>query len=174
MGAGELTAHLVMYKDILSSTSCIKAGVPKGSVLGPLLSLLYVYDFSEKMLSFCRLFWWWQLYTIFFTKCIMYWTQSNHDLLVLEQWSSKWLLKFNQSKTKAVFFTLKSSYELFNIVNSNTSRRTKHLGLHLDSDLKWANHITFIVNKAYNIGSPKKNLKFNLGKNTLSNIYSFY
>ena len=46
----------VMYKDILSSTSCIKAGVPQGSVLGPLLFLLYVNDVSENMLSFWRLF----------------------------------------------------------------------------------------------------------------------
>ena len=52
-------------------------------------------------------------------NCIQYSSQNvsciehniNHDFLVLEQWSSKWVLKFNPSKTKAVFFTLKSSYE---------------------------------------------------------------
>ena len=29
----------------------------------------------------------------------------NHELSVLDRWSSKWLLNFNPSKTKAVFFT---------------------------------------------------------------------
>ena len=161
----------VMYKDILSSTSCIKAGVPQGSVLGPLLFLLYVNDVSENMLSFCRLF--------ADDNCIQYSSQNvsciehniNHDLLVLEQWSSKWLLKFNPSKTKALFFTLKSSYELpeifFQHCHLEYIPTHKHLGLHLASDLKWANHITFIVNKAYKILGLLKNLKFSLGKNTL-------
>ena len=95
-----------MYKDILSSTSCIIADVPQSSVLGPLLFILYINDVSENMLSFCRLF--------ADDNCIQYSSQNvsciehniNHDLLVLEQWSSKWLLKFNPNKT------LKSSYEL--------------------------------------------------------------
>ena len=93
--------------------------------------LLYVNYVSENMLSFCRLF--------ANDICIQYSSQNvsiiehniNHDSLVSEQWSSRWLLKFNPSKTKAVFFTLKSSCELpeifFNIVNSNTSRRTNNL-----------------------------------------------
>ena len=89
------------------------------------------------------------------------------------------MLKFNPSKTKAVFFTLKSSYELPEIIFQHCQLEYipthKHLGLHLASDLKWGNHITFIGNKAYKkIGSPKKKLKLSLGKNTLLKMYTVF
>lgn len=96
-------------------------------------------------------------------------------MYILEQWSSRWLLKFNPNKTKAVFFTTKSSYELPEIFFQHCKLEYisthKHLGLHLASDLKWSEHINIIVNKALKKLGLLKKLKFSLGKNSLSKMY---
>ena len=118
----------VMCNDILSSTSCIKAGVPQGSVLGPLLFILYVNDVSKNMLSFCRLF--------ADDNCIQYSSQNvscignniNHDLLVLEQWSSKWLLTLTQLKPRLSFLH-RNQVIFFQHCQLEDIPTHKHLGL---------------------------------------------
>ncbi len=92
-----------MYKNLFSTKAQIHAGVPQGSVLGPLLFLIYVNDVAHNMSSFCRLF--------ADDNCLQYSSKCiktienclNHDLNVLENWSKKWLLMLNLSKSKFIF-----------------------------------------------------------------------
>jgi hypothetical protein len=100
-----------MFKDQLSSSAGLNAGVTQGSLLGPLLFLIYVNDVAENMVSICRLF--------ADDNSIQHASNNpseikfmlNHDLCILEEWSRKWLLRFNPSKIKAAFFSLNKNID---------------------------------------------------------------
>lgn len=164
-----------MYKDILSSCRGVIAGVPQGSVHGPLLFLIYVNDVSENMLSLCRLFaddnsLQSSSYNVANIEYVL-----NHDLKGLENWSSTWLLKFNPSKTKAIFFTLKTNFYSPKLQFQNSRLEYvsshKHLGLLFCQNLCWAEYIDNIVKNAYQRLCLLKKLKFSIGRNTLSKMY---
>jgi hypothetical protein len=81
----------------LSSFEPVSAGVPQGSVLDPLMFLIYINDIGEKRISLSRLF--------ADDTSLGYSSQSvdqiktviNHDLFELNTWSSKWLFNVIQS-----------------------------------------------------------------------------
>ena len=78
----------------------IKSGVPQGSVLGPLLFLIYINDLENNIKS----------NLIFFADDTMLFSivkdprisanELNHDLDIIHKWAHQWKLEFNPDPTK--------------------------------------------------------------------------
>ena len=97
----------VVIRNCSSSLRRFNAGVPQGSVLGPLPFLVYVNDISESLLSLTRLNA--DGSSLFYSAKNLNDIEGiiNHDLRILVNWAAKWLINFNPLKTETILFTLK-------------------------------------------------------------------
>jgi hypothetical protein len=104
----------VIYRATSSTVCEVSAEVPQGSVLNPLLFLIYINDIGEKLLSLSRLF--------ADDTSLGYSSQNvvdienviNHDLCELNNWSTKWLMSFNPDKTDIMLFSNTDVRYIFN------------------------------------------------------------
>ena len=95
----------VIVNTVMSRSRAINVGVPQGSVLGPLLFLVYVNDISENVLSISLLFADDTSLSCSATHIPDIQGILNHDLIIISQWAKQWLVIFNLSKTIAVLFS---------------------------------------------------------------------
>ena len=95
-----------------SDYSCVESGVPQGSVLGPLLFLVYINDLERNIKSNIKFF---ADDTMLFSivkNPEMSANDLNHDLDVIRQWAHQWKLEFNPDPIKqatGVLFSCKKS-----------------------------------------------------------------
>ena len=141
-----------------SGFSAVESGVPQGSVLGPLLFLIYINDLERNIKSNIK----------FFADDTMLFSivkdlsasDLNHDLNIIYQWAHQWKMEFNPDPTKqateVLFSCKKSSPDHPKLILNGTyvakANEQKHLGLILDSRLTFESHINDKIIKA------KKNL----------------
>ena len=141
----------------------VTSGVPQGSVLGPLLFLLYINNLPDHVKSQVRLF---------ADDTAVYLTINNlndcntlqQDLNTLEQWEIKWEMRFNPSKCQVLNITrnkhkIKQNYILHgHILETLTS--AKYLGVDLSEDLSFNTHINRICTTANRtLGFVKRNIQ---------------
>ena len=85
-----------------SDWTSVYSGVPQGSIIGPLLFLLYISDIVEDIDSSIRLFADDTILYIIVDNPVEAANQLNSDLSKIHQWASKWLVKFNPAKSESV------------------------------------------------------------------------
>ena len=138
-----------------STWTHITAGVPQGSILGPILFLIYINDLSEGLSTNSKLF---ADDTSLFS--VIHDSQAstnvlNKNLEVIQNWPFQWKMNFNPDPTKQaqeVIFIRKTKKLphpplVFNDTNVTQSIYQKHLSIILDSKFTFENHINMVTTK---------------------------
>ena len=101
----------VVIKGETSSYQNIKAGVPQGSVLGPLLFLIYINDIVNDIESVVKLFADDTSMYLRLDDPIRRTTVLNSDITKILTWSQKWKVDFNPAKTELMTISNKRQPE---------------------------------------------------------------
>ena len=161
----------------------INSGVPQGSVLGPLLFLIYINDLPDGLTSMCKIF---ADDTSLFSKVLDVNESAktlNIDLEKINQWAFQWKMQFNPDPNKEaneVIFSRKMNNNLsyppvkFNGNNITKCSDQKHLGVVLDSKLDFNTHIDQKIKKCNKLIGLMKRLSLHLPRSALLTIYKSF
>ena len=155
------------------------AGVPQGSILGPLLFLLYINDIVTEIRSNIRLFADDTSLFIIVENPNVAAEIINSDLLKISRWANIWLVKFNPNKNEVMLISRKTNSQNHPPVFMQNQQIQevefhKHLGVYLSSDCSWHQHIDYIKQKAWIRLNIMRKLKFDLDRNSLETIYKSF
>ena len=167
-----------------SSSQSISCGVPQGSILGPLLYLLYVNDIhkscNSNILSFA------DDTTLFVSNSDIgsLYEEANKEINSLYMWFCANKLSLNAKKTKYIILrpqSKKCAVENKNIVidgvslerigNDCVANSTKFLGICLDENLTWKHHTASVNSKISHALFSIKQVKNILPVSILHKLY---
>ena len=150
------------------------SGIPQGSVLGPILFVIFINDMPDAIESLCQLFA--DDAKIYASVNIRDDTNTiklQKDLDRLSEWSRKWQLPFNTGKCKVLHIGTNNPchrYKMDNKKLDNVSEE-KDLGVLVDEDLKFHKQTAAAVKKANrSLGIIKKTF-VSLNETTLPTLY---
>ena len=163
---------------VQSACNFISAGVPQGSILGPLLFLLFINDIVHDIGSSIRLFADdTRLYIIVEDPSVAA-ELLNADLEKIAEWELKWLIKFDPLKTESPFISRKTSTVHPSVIMLDQQikevRSHKHLGVILSNDCAWQKHIDYIKENAWTRINIMRQLKYDLDRKSLETIYKSF
>ena len=169
----------VAMNGFYSEVAGIESGVPQGSVLGPLLFLVYINDLEKDIKSNVKFFADDTMSYSVVKDPIVSASDLNHDLEKINLWAKQWKMAFNPDPNKQaneVLFSCKNKniahtpifFNGFPVVQVN---ETKHLGLVLQCKLIFEKHRTEKIKKAKKIIGIMKHLNHLLPLKTLNQMY---
>ena len=145
----------VVLNGQVSDWKLVNAGVPQGSILGPLFFLLYINDIADDLQCDVKIFA--DDTSLFSTTydpndCA---TLLNNDLCTIQNWANQWKMSFNPDPSKQaqeVIFSHKINKPnhpplTFNNNVIDSISHQKHLGVILDQKLNFQEHIEQILSK---------------------------
>lgn len=185
--------QIVELNNCYSDPEEIKYGVPQGSVLGPLLFLIYINELTDikmasidyKVISYA------DDTVILFTG--LSWEKAfksaETGMLAIKNWLDKNLLTLNISKTKYLTFskTISGQPKTFlplylhpcttskpsnhNCEKIEHTDNIKYLGLTVDYKLKWEPHINLLIKKIRKLSFIFKTIRNIMSLKQLKNVY---
>ena len=144
----------------------VLSGVPKVSVLCPVLFLIFINDLPDNIRSSVHLF---------ADDCVLYrniyslqdYLILQEDLTSLGQWEANWQMKFNVAKCHSMRVTRHQHHKqiLFDYSLNNQTlenvQSAKYLGILISDNIDWGQHVSEISSKATKIlGFLRRNLAF--------------
>ena len=166
----------VKVEGMTSGWKNVLSGIPQGSVLGPLLFVIFINDMPDEVkYNICRLF---------ADDCKLYGVVSNDememenkiqdDLTRLENWSRRWQLPFNAPKCKVMHFgkdNPRRSYHMNGHILQATDQE-KDLGVIVDDNLKFHVHTAAAAKKGNQMLGVIKKSYCTRDAETMSTLYT--
>jgi hypothetical protein len=135
-----------------SSSAAVTSGVPQGTILGPVLFLVYINDIVKDLRCTCRLY---------ADDCVLYKEVKTvndaemlqEDLNKINLWAKQWKMSFNVDKCRVMHISKKKSnidfnYELNNVPLKIT-KSERYLGVTISDKLSWSVHIQNVKRDCY-------------------------
>ena len=171
-------SQAVVIKGQISQFIDVSAGVPQGSVLGPLLFLIYINDLTMNIDSIIKLFADDTSMYLSLNDNIQRTITLNSDLDKIQRWASTWKVTFNALKTKKLDICNQNvilfNFLYFDNTILNTNEHHKHLGITIQNNCKWDQHISNLIIKCRSQINCLCSYKYRLGRKSLEIMFKSF
>ena len=157
----------------------ISCGVPQDSVLGPLLFLIYINDFSNctDTLDLCLFADDSNLFFFCHKNLLSLESIINSELSYVKNWLNTNKLSLSIGKSNFVLFhpppkKVNTSVKLYiNDIPLEEKSHIKYLGIMLDTNLNWKSHVHYISKKVKRSIGILSKIRYHVNLDVLTNLY---